>query len=135
MSISDRIVIHHHPFLMQFLIVIRKLKAVINKNTPFEISWTLDDPVTPMLVENIKIAGDKIGTNWEELKFRTAVDLLLNKFDKNELLEMMYDEDQEVLEIATLAMSNPLTGDMEELKRMVRLYLPIMIIIVMEQNN
>ena len=111
------------------------MKAVINPGKIGEITWTIDDQITPELVKNIEQAGDKLGINWSESQFMDALDLLLSKHEKNELEEMLYDEDPEVIEFITLVINNPLNEDVDKkLNKMVRLYLPVIIVLLNKKS-
>jgi hypothetical protein len=106
------------------------LKAAINKGTEKEIVWSIDDPVTPELVHAIETAGDAMSLEWNKSPFMELVELLLTKFSEETLEEMMYDEDPEIIEIGALALKNPLNESTENIEKMVRLYLPVMVVLL-----
>jgi hypothetical protein len=106
------------------------LKAAINKGTDKEVVWSIDDPVTPKLVQAIEIAGDAMSLEWNESPFMELVQLLLTKYSEEILEEMIYDEDPEIIEIGALALKNPLNESAENIEKMVRLYLPVMVVLL-----
>lgn len=108
-----------------------KLKATINRGTTKEISWTIDDPVTPELVQSIKRAGDAMDLDWLASPFLNAIELLLTKYEIEELEEKLYDENPEIIEISALSLQNPLKeNSTQDMKTLVRLYLPVMVILL-----
>lgn len=110
-------------------------RATIHQGTIHEISWSADDPVTPQLVDRIKDAGDELQLDWLNSEFTPAVELLLEKMGKKELVERIYDEDSEIIETISLIILSPLTHDNTTAKKMTRLYLPVILIIVDELTS
>jgi len=45
------------------------MKAIISKGSPENITWSLDDPVSPELVDKIEISGDKTNIDWFSFEF------------------------------------------------------------------
>lgn len=105
------------------------MKATINQGTENEISWSLDDPVTPELVFAIKKAGDSMNLNWFDSPFLEVIDLLLTKYDNDQLEEMLYDEDPEIIDLSCITLQNPMNKN-QNIETIVRLYLPVMIILL-----
>ena len=106
------------------------MKAAINKGTDKEVAWSIDDPVTPELVQSIETAGNAMSLGWNESPFMELVELLRTKYSEEKLEEMMYDEDPEIIEIGALALKNPLNESTENIEKMVRLYLPVMVVLL-----
>jgi len=111
-----------------------KMKATINQNTDYEISWSSEDAITPELVSRILKQGDEMDVDWSESPFYNVVELLLEKYTSGLLEEMLYDEDPELIEICLLILQNPMKSEFEEsdenLREFVRLYFPVMILLI-----
>ena len=107
------------------------MKAIISKGSPDKISWSLDDPVTPELVDKIEISGDNTNTDWLSFEFFEIVSLLNEKYSLDEIEEMLYDEDPGIIELGSIILDKSLLtqGD-QNLKDLVRLYFPVMQVIV-----
>jgi hypothetical protein len=110
------------------------MRATINQGLENEISWTIDDPITPDLVESIENAGDSKDIKWDTSQFTVAIDLLLTKYNPTEIEEMIYDEDPDIIDVCALALTNPLSETPNSnLKKMIRLYLPVMLVLLRKQ--
>lgn len=108
------------------------VKAVINKDTPQEISWKIDEFITPELIAAIKKAGVEKNISWKESPLYDLVHILLDTFSYDDLEERMYDEDPEIIdliemELDTFNFSPEMVDGTDELAR---LYLPVMIVIL-----
>jgi hypothetical protein len=107
-------------------------KAAIHQGTKYEISWTEDEPVTPHLVNKIRESGNELEINWLDSPFTTAVELLLDQFDKEDIRTRLYDEDPELIDTISIIIQSPLSDDKNNSKKLTRLYLPIIIILLDE---
>ncbi|MGB1981511.1 MAG: hypothetical protein ACPHQO_03475 [Candidatus Kariarchaeum pelagius] len=107
------------------------MKASIYNGTKYEISWSLDDTLTdPTLIRNIEDAGNEIDIDWKKNEFYSSIELLLEHYSKIELIEKLQDEDPEILEIIRLTLENPIAVNSPVLEDFIRLYLPVMLVIV-----
>lgn len=105
------------------------MKAVINQGTDDEFSWTTDDAISPELINDIERVGEKQQVDWFDSPFFDAVQLFNEKYSLNEIEDMLYDEDPELIEIGLLAME-PFDGHLDHKKSILRLYFPVMLVIV-----
>ena len=87
------------------------MKAAISKGTDKEVAWSIDDLVTPELVQSIETAGDAMSLEWNESPFIELVELLIMKYSVEILEEMMYDEDPEIIPHRVQANTDPSTYD------------------------
>jgi len=107
------------------------MKATIYQDTKYEISWTIDDdPITPDLVNRIEDAGRELDVDWSKNEFYEAVLFLLDHFTADQIRAKIYDEDPDLIDLIVLALQNPMDEDDEQFKILVRLYLPVVLIIL-----
>jgi len=107
------------------------MKASIYQGTKYEISWSIDhDPITPELVERIEDAGRELSIDWKQNEFYPAIQFLLEKFSKEEIEAKIYDEDPDLIELIALTIQNPMKADTDQYSQFVRLYLPVILIIL-----
>lgn len=110
--------------------------AIISKGTSEKFSWTIDDPVTPELVDKIEKSGDNTNTDWFSFEFFEIVNLLQEKFSLNEIEEMLYDEDPAIIKLGSVILDKSLlTQNDQKLENLVRLYFPVMQVIVRKLRN
>lgn len=87
--------------------------------------------ITPELVDQIEISGDQIDTNWLESPFCDIIDLLLEKYKLDEIEEMIFDEDPNIIDIGTLTLTNPIQEfENTEIEKVIRLYFPVLLVII-----
>ena len=110
------------------------MHAVINKGTDQEISWDLEEYITPELVEKIKNAGIEKNVEWKESPLYDLLELLLEKTRKEELEERIFDEDPQIVEliVSDLEVYHVLSEKIDEDKKMElgRSYLPVLLVIL-----
>ena len=107
------------------------MRASIYQGTKYEISWSLEeDPITPDLVERIEDAGNELDINWKKSQFYPAIELLLDHFSEDEIRRRLYDEDPDLNELIKLAVQPPLDEDSEAYTKFIRLYLPVVMVIL-----
>ncbi|MDH5403154.1 MAG: hypothetical protein OEY49_11730, partial [Candidatus Heimdallarchaeota archaeon] len=85
----------------------------------------------PELVENIREAGNDLGIDWHSNMFAEAISLLLNKYNAKEIEERLYDEDNELIDFISTVI-NTHNDDSINTKEIVRLYLPVLLVILFE---
>jgi hypothetical protein len=107
------------------------MKAVVSEGTSEAFSWTIDEAVTPELVDKIEISGDNTGTDWFSFQFAEVVNILNEKYSLDEIEEMIYDEEPEIVEIGSIVLDQSLlTQKDQNLEDLVRLYFPVMQVII-----
>ena len=107
--------------------------ATINNGTEKEISWKIDEQITPELINHVRKAGKGKNINWTETEFAEPVEIILNKYEKEELKLRLYDEDPDLIEMVALILQTPENqNSLQNYKDFVRLYLPVIIILVDE---
>ena len=107
------------------------MKAIISEGTLEAFSWTIDESVTPELVDKIEKSGDNTGTDWFSFQFAEIVNILYEKYSLDEIEEMIYDEDPKIIELGYLVLNQSLTIQNDEnLYHLIRLYFPVMQVIV-----
>ena len=110
------------------------MHAVINKGTDQEISWDLDEYITPELVDSIKKAGIKKNIDWTISPLYDLLELLLEKTTREDLEERIYDEDPQIVEIivSDLETYHFSTENIELQYKLElgRLYLPVLLVIL-----
>ncbi|MCE7734222.1 MAG: hypothetical protein GPJ54_05030 [Candidatus Heimdallarchaeota archaeon] len=107
------------------------MKAIISEGTLEAFSWTIDESVTPELVDKIEKSGDNTGTDWFSFQFAEIVNILGEKYSLDEIEEMIYDEDPEIIEIGSIVLDQSLIIKKDEnLFNLIRLYFPVMQVIV-----
>lgn len=112
------------------------MKATIYQDTKYEISWSIDhDPITPDLIERIEDAGRELDIDWSNNEFYPAVELLLDHYTPKEIEAKIYDEDPDLIDLITLAIQNPLDEPNPDFRQFVRLYLPVVMIILRNYDN
>lgn len=115
------------------------MRATINQNTDHEITWSSDDPITPELVYQILTEGDALHLDWSKSPFYNVIEILLEKYDSELLKEMFYDEDPELIDICVTILQNPLKTEFEtleeNLREIVRLYFPVMILLILKVSK
>lgn len=107
------------------------MKAIISEGTLESFSWTIDESVTPELVDKIEKSGDTSDTDWFSFQFAEIVIILNEKYSLEEIEEMIYDEDPEIMDIGLLVLDQSLHIKKDEnLENLIRLYYPVMQVIV-----
>lgn len=107
------------------------MKAIISKGTSEKFSWSIDDPVTPDLVDKIENSGDNTKTNWFSFEFFEIITLLQEKYSLDEIETMLYDEDPEIIELGAVILDKSLILEKNQnLEDLIRLYFPVMQVIV-----
>ena len=113
------------------------MKARI-RNSDF--SWGIDEPVTPKLIETILKNGKEAGIIWKDTEFYKICKSLLLDRKKEELIEKLYDESQEIIaEIIVLFQLQQMLNTKliatsfrkdEDSVLFIRLYLPVFLLIL-----
>lgn len=119
------------------------MRAYINKDTPYELSWSIEDQITPELIDQIKDAGNELEIDWLKSPLGDILDILLTKYTKEKIIEMIYDEDETILELLEIDIINELSGwimtipqnNIDDVREFSRLYLPILLIILEMRNK
>ncbi|MHA2278751.1 MAG: hypothetical protein ACXAC2_23480 [Candidatus Kariarchaeaceae archaeon] len=112
------------------------MKAIISKGTSKSFSWSIDEPVTPELVDKIEESGDKTQTDWFSFEFFEVVNILNEKYSLDQIEEMIYDEDPEVIEIGSIVLDQSLLIQQDQnLADIIRLYFPVMQVIVRKMKK
>ncbi len=107
------------------------MKAIISKGTSEKFSWSIDDPVTPELVDKIEKSGDNTKTDWFSFEFFEIVNLLQEKYSLDEIEIMLYDEDPEIIDLGVVVLDKSLLLEKNQnLEDLIRLYFPVMQVIV-----
>lgn len=107
------------------------MKAIISKGSPENITWALDDPVSPELVDKIEISGDKTNIDWFSFEFFEIISLLREKYSLDEIEEMLYDEDPKIIELGSIVLDKSLLiENNQNMEDLIRLYFPVMQVIV-----
>lgn len=110
------------------------MHAVINKGTDQEISWDLEEYITPELVDKIKKAGIEKNIEWKDSPLFDLLELLLEKTSKEELEERIFDEDPQIVEliVSDLEVYHIHSESVDEDIKMElgRLYLPVLLVIL-----
>ena len=107
------------------------MKATIYQDTEYEISWSIEhDPITPELIDRIEEAGRELDIDWSKNEFYPAVELLLDHYSVEEIKAKIFDEDPDLIDLITLAIQNPLDEPNDSFRTFVRLYLPVVMIIL-----
>lgn len=109
------------------------MRAVINQGTDKELSWDLEEYISPELVASIQMAGTEIGIDWEQSPLAELLDLLQDTYTYNQLQEMLYDEEPSVVAMIQSDLDTYHLGEVESREKqeeLARLYLPVMIAIL-----
>lgn len=107
------------------------MKAIISEGTSEAFSWSIDEAVTPELVNRIEKSGDITDTDWFSFQFAEIVNILLEKYSLDEIEEMIFDEDPEIIEIGVIVLDQSLLIQKDQnLEDLIRLYFPVMLVIV-----
>ena len=107
------------------------MKAIISEGTIEAFSWTIDETVTPELVDKIEKSGDNTNTDWLSFQFAEIVRVLSEKYSLEEIEEMIYDEDPEIIDIGALVLDQSFHIRKDEnLDNLIRLYFPVMQVII-----
>jgi len=107
------------------------MKAIVSEGTLQAFSWSIDEAITPELVDKIEKSGDNTGTDWFSFQFAEIVNILHEKYNLEKIEEMIYDEDPEIIEIGSIVLDQSLLIKKDQdLEDLVRLYFPVMQVIV-----
>ncbi len=107
------------------------MKAIINQGTAKEISWEIDEAITPDLVKSIEQAGKDKRIDWKDSPLYYLVKILLESISFDELEERMYDEDPEIVDLIRSELDTySINSDEKNAEILARLYLPVMIVIL-----